>query len=100
MRLNGDKSVVDGLVLKSTFFGWIPSGRAMYRKIVLLSLSTMPRESEDSRVAMKEFLRSPEITLLWNLEVLGIRSADWTTANIDDTIVREFRATRRFDKDL
>jgi len=49
---------------------------------------------------MKEFRRSPEITLLWNLEVLGIRSADSTTANIDDTIVREFCATRRFDKDL
>jgi len=97
VRLNRDKKIVDGLVLKPTFFGWIPSGRAVYNVATLLSLSTAPSGNVDNHNAMNEFLRSPDISLLWSLEVLGIKNPEITTASLDEAIMREFCDTRHFD---
>jgi hypothetical protein len=100
VRLNRDKKLGEGLILKPTFFGWIPSGRAVSKTITvtcvtntLASLAVTEAKNEPS--SKLEFLRSPEITFLWELEVLGIRNKE--LESIDNVIIEQFRRTTRFE---
>jgi len=95
VRFNRDKKICQGLLLKPTFFGWIPSGKAIQPiSSTNTTLTTISCEKTVDQQKL-EFLHSPDIQFLWELEVLGIRQSEINSTN--DTVIDFFHRTTRFE---
>ena len=95
VRLNRDKVLTEGLLLRPNICGWIPTGTATSSE-TSLCFHTLAASNNSSLDNIKsEFLRSPNISLLWELEVLGIRGAESDSS--ESAIIEKFRCTTRFE---
>jgi hypothetical protein len=102
---NCDERLSDGLVLLKTFFGCIPTGsidppfensrNSQSLSLVASSKSNSEHEKIESKVQKAEFLRSPEISLLWDLEVLGIKLSELDP--MAEIVLENFDKTVRFE---
>lgn len=94
VRLNRDVQLFEGLVLKPTFFGWVPSGRAV-GSVTSSTTLTVSSKIENKGVEKSEFLGSPEISFLWDLETIGIKSSELVSN--DGQVIEHFHQTTRFE---
>ena len=97
VRINQDKIIAEGLIIRPTVFRWIPSSRLVrlpFRRTNTLMVSKSP--NVDSSESKENFLNSKLITSLWDLEVLGIKTSK--LCNSEFEVIEFFRKTTRFDK--
>jgi transposase InsO family protein len=95
VRLNCDKQIAEGLVLKPTMFGWIPSGRALSLPNPVVHTTLVSKIEKREKTFDPEFQNAQEIKFLWDLEVLGICDSELNST--DDVVIKHFRRTTRFE---
>ena len=110
VNLTNVKNLSCGIVLKDSFFGWVPSGSLENNEIITNSNTTYEPILSALQIATTNTLETPKLptktdddefdklcSLFWSLEVLGIRSSQLEQTN--ESVLQKHRDTVRRNED-